>query len=101
MEGNADDCSAGIAEIDFALGFGATAKGEGEGEEGVEVRTQTQWLGNGRRKEGSPFGAAANILTLASPVVGGQSSWGGGGGCCALLAPGTEPYRAPIAGPRR
>src|ERR1700761_1107993 len=44
-----------------------------------EVRTQTQWLGNGRRKECSPVGAAANILTLACASV--VMGW-----CCALLA---------------
>jgi hypothetical protein len=55
--------------------------GRGRGGSGS---TQTQWLGNGRRKVCSPFGAAANILTLAcGQWAGGQSSWGG---CCALLA---------------
>jgi hypothetical protein len=43
-----------------------------------EGNAQTQRLGNGRRKESQPFGAAGNILTLAygTFVM----------GCCALLA---------------
>ena len=59
-------------------GSGSGKRGRGGG--GGGVHTQTQWLGNGRCKEWWPFGAAANILTLA---WGSQSSWGG---CCALLA---------------
>ncbi len=47
--------------------------GEREGESG-----QTQWFGNGGRKEAQPFGAAPNILTLALALAcrGGTSSWG-------------------------
>jgi hypothetical protein len=45
-----------------------------------EENAQTQRLGNGRRKESQPFGAAGNILTLACGTF--------VMGCCALLAQG-------------
>jgi hypothetical protein len=52
-------------------GWGIGLRGRREGS------AQTQRLGNGRRKESRPFGAAGNILTLACGTF--------VMGCCALL----------------